>query len=103
MATPNGQLLNYIPGGWLESIANEYLQVVNPATIETIGQVPLSPAAEVEQAAQAAADAFVGWRRVPVVDDDGRLRSRFRGLGRFGSGCDQSGRTRRRAWYFRRH
>ncbi len=68
MANANGKLLNYISGEWRESSAKEYLQVVNPATIETIGQVPLSPAAEVEQAARAAADAFVEWRRVPVVD-----------------------------------
>jgi malonate-semialdehyde dehydrogenase (acetylating)/methylmalonate-semialdehyde dehydrogenase len=68
MTTTNGNLLNYIDGKWSESSANEYLQVVNPATMDTIGQVPLSPAAEVEQAAQAAAEAFVEWRRVPAVD-----------------------------------
>lgn len=41
MANANGKLLNYISGEWRESSAKEYLQVVNPATIETIGQVPL--------------------------------------------------------------
>lgn len=68
MATANGKLLNYIDGKWSESSASEVLPVVNPATMETLGEVPLSPAAEVEQASQAAADAFVEWRRVPVVD-----------------------------------
>jgi malonate-semialdehyde dehydrogenase (acetylating)/methylmalonate-semialdehyde dehydrogenase len=68
MATTNGKLLNYIAGEWRESNANEYLQILNPATMETLGQVPLSPAADVEQASQAAADALTEWRRVPVVE-----------------------------------
>ena len=63
-----GQLLNYIGGEWRRSNASEYLDVINPATAEWMGQVPLSPAAEVRQAAEAAAEASVGWRRVPVVE-----------------------------------
>jgi malonate-semialdehyde dehydrogenase (acetylating)/methylmalonate-semialdehyde dehydrogenase len=42
--------------------------VVNPATAEELARVPLSPAAEVEEAAQAAARALPAWRRVPVTD-----------------------------------
>jgi malonate-semialdehyde dehydrogenase (acetylating)/methylmalonate-semialdehyde dehydrogenase len=42
--------------------------VVNPATGEELGRTPLSPAAEVDQAAQAAARAFPEWRRIPVTD-----------------------------------
>ena len=59
---------NYIEGQWRESSATETLPVVNPATGEELGRTPLSPAAEVDQAAQAAARAFPGWRRVPVTD-----------------------------------
>ena len=40
--------------------------VLNPATGEELDRTPLSPAAEVEQAARAAARAFPAWRRVPV-------------------------------------
>ena len=61
-------LQNYINGSWRPSGAADYLDVINPATGETLGRVPLSPAAEVEEAAQAAAAAFVSWRRVPPPD-----------------------------------
>jgi malonate-semialdehyde dehydrogenase (acetylating) / methylmalonate-semialdehyde dehydrogenase len=59
---------NYIEGQWQDSVATESLPVVNPATGEEIGRTPLSPAAEVDQAVQAAARAFPAWRRVPVTE-----------------------------------
>jgi malonate-semialdehyde dehydrogenase (acetylating)/methylmalonate-semialdehyde dehydrogenase len=61
-------LPNYINGQWLTSNATEYLDVINPATAEILARVPLSPASEVNQAAQAAAEAFVGWRRTPATE-----------------------------------
>lgn len=61
-------LQNYINGQWCAAQASEFLEVINPATVEVLGNVPLSSAAEVEQAAQAAAQAFVGWRRTPAGD-----------------------------------
>ncbi|GAB1544567.1 CoA-acylating methylmalonate-semialdehyde dehydrogenase [Scytonema sp. NUACC21] len=61
-------LQNYINGQWCASIATEYLDVINPATTEVIAKVPLSPATEVEQAVQAAAEAFVSWRRTPPTE-----------------------------------
>ncbi len=60
-------MLNYIDGEWRASSAAETLEVLNPATAEVLTRVPLSPPAEVEQAAQAAERAFKDWRRVPVV------------------------------------
>jgi malonate-semialdehyde dehydrogenase (acetylating)/methylmalonate-semialdehyde dehydrogenase len=65
-ATPT--LPNYINGQWCTSSATEYLEVTNPATIELIARVPLSPAIEVNQATQAAAEAFVNWRRTPPTE-----------------------------------
>lgn len=59
---------NYIEGQWRDSSATETLAVLNPATGEELGRTPLSPAAEVDQAATAAARAFPAWRRVPVTD-----------------------------------
>lgn len=59
-------LQNYIDGQWCVSSATEHLVVVNPATAELLAQVPLSPAAEVDRAAQAAAQAFQTWRRIPA-------------------------------------
>jgi len=61
------KLLNYINGAWSESTATEYLDVLNPATGETLGQVPLSPIKDVDTAVQAASAAFNGWRRTPAT------------------------------------
>ena len=49
---------NYISGQWTRSAATETVPVLNPATGEELDRTPLSPAAEVEQAARAAARAF---------------------------------------------
>jgi malonate-semialdehyde dehydrogenase (acetylating)/methylmalonate-semialdehyde dehydrogenase len=64
--TSNGHLLNYIDGKWTPSSASHFLDVKNPATAEVMTQVPLSPADEVDAAAQAAQKAFREWRRTPV-------------------------------------
>ncbi len=61
-------LNNYINNEWRHSSSSEYLNVTNPATTEVLGVVPLSPSAEVDLAAQAAADALVEWRRTPAPD-----------------------------------
>jgi malonate-semialdehyde dehydrogenase (acetylating) / methylmalonate-semialdehyde dehydrogenase len=59
---------NYIQGQWQDSSATESVAVVNPATGEELGRTPLSPAAEIDKAARAAAQAFPSWRRVPVTE-----------------------------------
>ncbi|MFB2916893.1 CoA-acylating methylmalonate-semialdehyde dehydrogenase [Aerosakkonema funiforme] len=61
-------LKNYINGEWCTSSATNYLDVINPATAEVLGTVPLSPATEVSSAAIAAADAFTSWRRIPPTE-----------------------------------
>lgn len=63
--SPLNRLANYIDGSWRPSTATHYLEIVNPATTELLAQVPLSPAAEVELATQAAAQAFKSWRQTP--------------------------------------
>lgn len=62
------QLRNYVKGRWQSPPNAEYLDVINPATAETIARVPLTPARDVDQAAQAAAQAFQSWRRFPAED-----------------------------------
>jgi malonate-semialdehyde dehydrogenase (acetylating)/methylmalonate-semialdehyde dehydrogenase len=68
MEATSVKVMNYIDGEWREPEARETLNVVNPATGEVMGQVPLSTAAEVQQAAEAAATAQKDWRRVPATD-----------------------------------
>jgi malonate-semialdehyde dehydrogenase (acetylating)/methylmalonate-semialdehyde dehydrogenase len=62
------ELLNYLNGQWQQSTATEYLPVTNPATGEPLGQVPLSPAADLDRAVQSGMQAFTFWREVPVTE-----------------------------------
>lgn len=59
-------LPNYINGQWTASAASTTLDVVNPATLDVLAQVPLSPTLDLNQAAEAAQEAFGAWRRVPA-------------------------------------
>ena len=68
------RLANYIGGAWQRADA-EALPVVNPATAQTLAEVPLSPAAEVARAAEAALAAFPEWRRTPAGE---RIQPLFR-------------------------
>jgi malonate-semialdehyde dehydrogenase (acetylating)/methylmalonate-semialdehyde dehydrogenase len=61
----HGQLPNYLNGQWQRSTAEECLEVINPASAEVLALVPLSGAADVALATQAAAAAFPQWRRTP--------------------------------------
>ena len=60
--------MNFIDGKWVEVQGRDKLPVFNPATGETLGEVPLSSAEDVDQAAQSAARAFQDWRRTPATD-----------------------------------
>ena len=51
---------NYVNGQWIDSKATEWLDVTNPATGEVIAQTPLSSAAEVAAAIEAAACGLSG-------------------------------------------
>src|SRR5271155_2600424 len=67
-APPTTTIPNYINGQWGESQAGEWQDVVNPATAEVLGRVPLSDAAEVTRAIDAAQVAYPEWRRTPPED-----------------------------------
>ena len=59
----DGPLQLYIGGRRVST--DERLATVNPATGETLAEVPVASPAEVDLAVQAAADAFGGWRATP--------------------------------------
>ncbi|HEU5217172.1 MAG TPA: CoA-acylating methylmalonate-semialdehyde dehydrogenase [Gemmatimonadales bacterium] len=59
---------NYINGDWTRVPGNDSLPIVDPATGESLGRVPLSSREDVAAAVTAAAGAFPRWRAVPIVD-----------------------------------
>ena len=67
-APPLTKIPNYIDGRWQDSTASEWQDVVNPATGDALGRVPLSDAQEVAKAIQAASAAYPAWRRTPPQD-----------------------------------
>jgi malonate-semialdehyde dehydrogenase (acetylating)/methylmalonate-semialdehyde dehydrogenase len=69
------RLRNYINGKWVESKSREYQDVIDPATQELLASVPLNGGQDVQDAAEAAQAAFLGWRDVPPGD---RIQYLFR-------------------------
>jgi malonate-semialdehyde dehydrogenase (acetylating) / methylmalonate-semialdehyde dehydrogenase len=59
-------LRNFVDGSWRKVSDGDALQVLNPASAAVLAEVPLSPAAEVTKAVDAATKAFGSWRRTPV-------------------------------------
>ena len=62
------KVLNYFDGRWVEPKSAEWRDLVNPATGETLAQVPLSAASEVGAVVEAAATAYPAWRATPPED-----------------------------------
>jgi malonate-semialdehyde dehydrogenase (acetylating)/methylmalonate-semialdehyde dehydrogenase len=62
------EVLNYINSEWVKPVVTEYVDVINPATGQVIARTPLCGKDAVDAAAQAASEAFPGWRRTPVQD-----------------------------------
>ncbi|WP_445149798.1 CoA-acylating methylmalonate-semialdehyde dehydrogenase [Baekduia sp. Peel2402] len=61
-------LANYIGGAWAPAAGSDVLEDRDPATGELLAVVPLSTAADVDAAVQAARAALPGWRRTsPLV------------------------------------
>src|SRR5216110_1193609 len=73
---------NFIGGRWVKARATEFFDVHNPAVGEIIGRTPLSTAADVDAAVQAATQAFPAWRETPV-------NARAQVLYRFKALCEQ--------------
>jgi malonate-semialdehyde dehydrogenase (acetylating) / methylmalonate-semialdehyde dehydrogenase len=67
MTTTSTKLLkNYINGQWVEAKTTRYQAVPNPATGETIAEVPISSKEDVDDAVQSAKKAFLSWSKTPV-------------------------------------
>jgi malonate-semialdehyde dehydrogenase (acetylating)/methylmalonate-semialdehyde dehydrogenase len=73
--TPTTRLLdNYVAGRWTPATGDDALDVTNPATGETLVRVPLSAAADLDAAVDAARAALPEWRAVSAI---GRARKLF--------------------------
>ncbi|HEY8850336.1 MAG TPA: CoA-acylating methylmalonate-semialdehyde dehydrogenase [Thermoanaerobaculia bacterium] len=59
---------NYIGGRFVEGNGTAFLDVTHPADGSIISRVPLSPAAEVDRAVQAAKKAFPAWSGLPIKE-----------------------------------
>ncbi|MFL7869441.1 MAG: CoA-acylating methylmalonate-semialdehyde dehydrogenase [Anaerolineales bacterium] len=84
------KILNYVNNEWVEPKVEEYADVINPATGEVIAKTPLCGKAEVDAAAQAAAEAFPAWRATPVQD---RVQYLFKLRDLLKAHMDEIGRT----------
>ena len=60
-------LKNYVNGKWVASSSGKFRDVMDPATAETLAKVPVSSAAELDEAVQAAQRAFQDWRKISVT------------------------------------
>ena len=61
MATTTVKLKNFIGGELVEPAAGQTEEVLDPATLEVIGEAPLSNEEDVDRAVAAARGAFDGW------------------------------------------
>ena len=57
----------FINGEWRESKTDKYYDIYNPSTGEVIAQTPCCTKEEVEEAVQAAKEAFESWAAIPVM------------------------------------
>ena len=58
----------YIDGNWVDPVGNQKLDVINPATEETVGQLSLGSEKDVDLAVSAAKKAFGTFSRTSVVE-----------------------------------
>src|SRR5688572_27818628 len=68
------KILNFIGGRFLESSSQEFLPVINPATGEILAEVTDSNSKDVEQAVEAARQAFPAWSQMPARQRAAYLR-----------------------------
>ena len=60
-------LKNYVNGLWTESKGTESLDVLNPANSDVLEKCPLGTPEDVDQAVEAAQEAYQTWRQTPAV------------------------------------
>ncbi|MDP6329168.1 MAG: aldehyde dehydrogenase family protein, partial [Candidatus Thalassarchaeaceae archaeon] len=56
----------YIDGKWVLPMGNESIDVINPATEEIIGKIPVGSVEDIDKAASAARIAFESWSKSSI-------------------------------------
>ena len=84
------QLVNWIDGSWSAPDDGQFADVVNPASGDSLTQVPLSTAADVARAVASAGQAFPAWRATPVTE---RVQFLFRFKALLEENLDRLART----------
>ena len=64
----------FINGKWVPSAGAGFIEVINPVTEEAVASIPAGTAADVDDAAQAAAAAFPAWSKTTVEERGEFLR-----------------------------
>ncbi|HET6643075.1 MAG TPA: gamma-aminobutyraldehyde dehydrogenase [Gaiellaceae bacterium] len=62
------QLRNLVGGEWVDAVEGGTAEIINPATGETIGEVPEGTQADVDRAVEAATKAWAEWREVTPAE-----------------------------------
>jgi succinate-semialdehyde dehydrogenase/glutarate-semialdehyde dehydrogenase len=62
------EVLLFIDGVWRNAASGDFIPIINPVTEEIIGRIGNASAADIEDAAMAAARGFATWRRISAVD-----------------------------------
>jgi aldehyde dehydrogenase (NAD+) len=70
----------YIGGSWVNPSGSDTIQVVNPATEEVIGSVPMAGPDDADRAVEAAAAALPAWRASTIAERTQLLRGLADGL-----------------------
>ncbi|MDG1541369.1 MAG: aldehyde dehydrogenase family protein, partial [Candidatus Thalassarchaeaceae archaeon] len=65
----------YINGEWVAASGEGEIEVVNPATEQVIGSVPVGSQADVDAAVNAASAVFPSWSQSPIEDRIGYLNA----------------------------
>ena len=71
---------NYINGNMLAASGGDFLDVEEPASGKIYARIPISTSQEVDQAVDAALDAFEGWSKLPPSDRSDWLHKLANGI-----------------------
>ena len=63
----------YIGGKWEESVKGKTFESINPANMDSLGELPLADEEDVNRAVIAAKEAFYDWSRMPIKERAGFL------------------------------